>query len=98
MRPNPLLTTIGDDPFQPPDVARGSIDFIDDKVGMCAKMTERRPWNRLRKLAFIVLALAVVTFVLGLIIDEAALKSLALLLFGAASILNIFSIPSQQSD
>jgi hypothetical protein len=52
----------------------------------------------LRKLAFIVLALAVVTFVLGLIIDEAALKSLALLLFGAASILNIFSIPSQQSD
>ena len=61
-------------------------------------MTDRRPWNRLRKLAFIVFALAVVTFVLGLIIDEAGLKSPALLLFGAASILNIFSIPSQQSD
>ena len=59
-------------------------------------MTERGPWNRLRKLALIVFAVGMVLFVLGLILEEAALKILAPLLMMAGSILNIASIPSQQ--
>ncbi len=61
-------------------------------------MTERRPWNRLRRFAGIVLALAVVMFVVGFATDEAVLKILAPTLLIASAMINLFSLPSQGDD
>ncbi|MDQ6616687.1 MAG: hypothetical protein M3083_18570 [Actinomycetota bacterium] len=57
-------------------------------------MAQRRPWNRWRKVGLIVLVLAAVTFLVGLVTDEALLKIIAPVLMIAAGIINIVSIPS----
>jgi hypothetical protein len=61
-------------------------------------VTERRPWNRLRKFAGIVLALAVVMFVVGFMTDQAVLKVLAPALLIASAVINLFSVPAQGGE
>lgn len=60
-------------------------------------MGQRRPWNRLRKISGVVLALAVMMFVVGLVADEVALKIVAAALLVTAALINLFSLPSQGS-
>jgi hypothetical protein len=61
-------------------------------------VTGRRPWNRVRKFAGIVLALAVVMFVVGFVTDQAVLKILARALLIASAVIILFSVPSQRDE
>ncbi len=61
-------------------------------------MTERRPWNRMRKAGVVILACGAVAFIIGLVTHDAAWQIIGPVLVIVAILLNLASIPSSTTD